>query len=209
MRQDVRMRSHPCSAVVTAMCHGSKATIAPGQSKCKAPIPSGPSECKALAEEGLPHRSSRLRLAVAPRSEPPLGAAIRRTAGRFLLLGDGPANVGIQPGAVGHLAAANCSWWPGAPVPRSRRQRPLAGQAPDAKARLPAQLRTHSTGHQPPLAFVPDNGHPVKTWCVNLLCLQVEPWPGWPLCSVRSPLARPARVPRSISRFASALSTLP
>ena len=43
------------------------------------------------------------------------GTAIRRTAGRFLLLGDGPANVGIQP-AVGHLDATNGSWWPTAGV---------------------------------------------------------------------------------------------
>ena len=81
------MFSHRCTAVAIAKWDASKSTLGPGQSNYKALIPSGLTERKALAHGVVPHRSSRLSLAVAPWSEPPLGTAIGRTAGRFLLLG--------------------------------------------------------------------------------------------------------------------------
>src|SRR5450755_618673 len=122
MRLDVRMLSHRCTAVAIATCDASKSTLGPGQSNHKPLIPPGLTERKALAHGVLPHRSSRLSLAVAPWSEPPLGTAIGRTAGRFLLLGDGPANVAIQR-AVAHRENRHRLLWVGCGSSRHRSPR--------------------------------------------------------------------------------------
>src|SRR5450755_2603062 len=42
---------------------------------------------------------------------------------------------------------ASVSFWPGASVPRARRQRPLGKRASAAKDSCRAQLRNHSRGH--------------------------------------------------------------